>query len=342
MKKDSKHRVKKKQTERSRRNRLLLGFFLGFVLIAGILFGYYSLTFTQFFTSIQDPDSAIDSEENSSVLTNHGPISILFLGIDERPDDPGRADTIIVATLNPHTKDTHLISIPRDTLITLPQTDAQLDKVNATYTYGGMSEVIEAVEVLLDIPIHFYAKLNFDGFIDLVDVVGGVDVVADFPFTVSGSTGSQKEISIQKGPQHLNGEDALGYARMRKQDPRGDFGRQDRQREVIQSLMEQLLSFESLTKFNTILKTIQPNLSTNVNANQAFSIVKEYQPATGTIYESTIPGNADSLYIPVYEQEVYVWIPDEPSLEDLQQTLQKHLNLKRPDYAPVQAKPVHS
>src|SRR5699024_7421432 len=182
----------------------------------------------------------------------------------------------------------------------------------------------------------------FQGFIDLVDTVGGVDVEADFPFTVSGSDGSNGPVEIKKGRQHLNGEDALGYTRMRKQDPKGDFGRQDRQREVIQALLDKMISFQSLSKFNKILKVIEPNLSTNVSAEQAFSLANDYLPALETIHEETIPGSADSLYLPAYQQEVYIWVPDEEGMDILQTTLQSHLELKRPGHAPVQAEPLPS
>lgn len=309
------------------------------LLVIGVVFGYSLYQVDHFFDSVQDKEKTKQPEETTNVLDTKGPISILLLGIDERPDDPGRADTIIVGTLNPYTKDTHLVSIPRDTLITLPDTTDQLDKINATYMYGGMPEVIEAVEELLDIPIHFYAKLNFEGFVDLIDVVDGIDVVADFPFTVSGSPG-KKEVVIEEGPQHLNGEDALGYARMRKQDPRGDFGRQDRQREVIQSLMDELISLDSIPRFASILQAIQPNLSTNIQLQQALSIANQYQPASKTIHESTIPGQAESLFIEAYNQEVYVWNPNDDSLQELQETLQRHLMIKYPDYAPVTAEPL--
>src|SRR5699024_6631142 len=103
-----------------------------------------------------------------------------------------------------------------------------------------------------------------------------------------------------------------------------------------------LISFRSISKFSEILQVIQPNLSTNVNLDQAMALAGHYVPATETVHEMTIPGSADSLYIPVYEQEVYVWVPDEAALEEMQRTLQEHLNIKRPEYAPVQAEPIHS
>lgn len=308
--------------------------------IAGIVFGYYSHTLNQFFDSIQGDEQTetAEEEEITSMLTNKQPISVLLLGVDERPNDPGRSDTIIVGTFNPSEQTTHLLSIPRDTLITLPGTEDQLDKINATYTYGGISQVTQAVEELLEIPIHFYGQLNFQGFVDLVDAVNGITVDAPFDFTVTGYQSG--EIQIEEGVQHLNGEEALGYARMRKQDPRGDFGRQDRQREVIQNLLDKLISFSSLTRMNEILEAIQPNLRTNVTINQALSIAGNYASALDNVEETTIPGAADYLYIPAYNQEVYIWRPNEEGLQEIQSTLQRHLGLTHPYDPPVEPEPI--
>ena len=115
-------------------------------------------------------------------------------------------------------------------MITLPDSDRS-EKINALYTIYGISGTIDFVEEYLDIPISYYATLNFEGLVDLVDAVGGITVDSPLDFTVQDSEENSNAIEIEEGLQSVDGEHALGYARMRKQDPRGEWGRQERQRE---------------------------------------------------------------------------------------------------------------
>ncbi|WP_317951459.1 LCP family glycopolymer transferase, partial [Rossellomorea marisflavi] len=145
------------------------------------------------------------------------PFSVLLLGVDERAGDKGRSDTMIVVTVNPHEKTTKMLSIPRDTLVDIVGRGTR-DKINHAYAFGGVEMSMDTVEEFLDIPIDYYAKINMEGFKDIVNAVGGVTVNNDFTFSSGGYTFNEGQLS-------LNGEKALAYTRMRKQDPRGDFGR---------------------------------------------------------------------------------------------------------------------
>ena len=134
-------------------------------------------------------------------------------------------------------------------------------------------------------------------------------------------------IVIEEGIQELDGERALGYARMRKQDPRGDFGRQERQREVIEALADELISFRSLTNIAPILNAISPNLSTNMNPQQITAVASNYSGAAQSIESMEMTGVADYVYIPTYGQELYVWLPYEETLATIQETLREHMEL---------------
>ncbi|MDN6626100.1 MAG: LCP family protein [Pisciglobus halotolerans] len=248
------------------------------------------------------------------------------MGVDERPGDVGRADTIIVATINPDSNDVKLLSIPRDTLIELPKTGKQ-DKVNATYAYGGISYVIETVEEYLSVPINYYAKINFQGMVDLVDAVGGIEIDSPLDFTVQDSDEKSNAIVIRKGLQHLQGEKALGYARMRKQDPRGDWGRQERQRQVIEAIVDEAMSISSLTNFKSIFDAISPNLETNLSGREIWIVGTNYASAAKSITGLVLEGEEDRLYFPSYGQEVYVWKPYENKRVEASMELRKHLEI---------------
>ncbi|GAA3319168.1 hypothetical protein GCM10020331_024960 [Ectobacillus funiculus] len=154
-----------------------------------------------------------------------------MLGADERADEVGRSDTLLVITLNPRTKSMKMVSIPRDTYTEIVG-KGKSDKINHAYAFGGIDMSVNTVENFLNIPIDYYIEVNMAGFKDIVDAVGGVDVVNDLDFFHS------LVIIFAKGPIHLNGEEALVYSRMRKQDPRGDFGRQMRQRQIIKAVIQ--------------------------------------------------------------------------------------------------------
>jgi LCP family protein required for cell wall assembly len=305
--------------------------FLGF--LVGTALGYYRSRSAQFFDNVNQntPEALQDTTEQNRDLENLRPFSVLILGLDEE-DGVRRTDTIMVATINPDEESTKLISIPRDTLIEMPVTGQQ-EKINAVYarSRGDVTPLVTLVEEYLDIPISFYASLDFDGLVELVDAVGGIEVDSDRAFTVQDSEENMHAIEIQEGLQTLDGEHALGYARMRKQDPRGDWGRQERQREVIESLIDKLISLQSITNLGSILTAIESNLETNLNEEQILTIASNYTHAANNIDSLILTGEADYIYFPHYGQEVYVWKPFDETIEEIQEELRAHLELSEGD-----------
>lgn len=319
-------RSTKRKRKKRRTKHIMITLVLLILAILGAYLTYVIMSANHFFDSIQGEQI---TEEEKVILENKEPFSILLLGVDERPGDVGRADTIMVATVNPDTEDVKLVSIPRDTLIELPDS-GNPDKINATYAYDGISYTIETVEEYLNIPIHYYAQINFQGLVDLIDAVGGIEVNSPLEFTVQDSEEDLDAIHIEEGYQHLNGEEALGYARMRKQDPRGDWGRQERQREVIQAIIDETISISSLTNFNKIFNAIAPNLETNLSGRAIWILGTNYASAARDIESLTLEGEAQYVYFPSYGQEVYVWVPFEDTLAEIQSELQSHLQLESP------------
>lgn len=229
-------------------------------------------------------------------LSKGDPFSILLLGVDERPGDNGRSDTLILLTVNPDKEQVLVISIPRDTRIQLPVSESA-DKINHAYAYGGTSRAVESVERLLGVPIAYYMKTNMEGLKKIVDTVGGVDVKNLYEFTHLG-------VEFKKGSLHLSGEEALAYIRMRKDDPTSDFGRTARQREVLTSAVDQLLSFRTLGKFPKLLSQMSESVRTNLKLDDMLLMAREYRSSIKQVETLYLQGKGATI------KRIYYWIPD--------------------------------
>jgi LCP family protein required for cell wall assembly len=248
------------------------------------------------------------------------PISILMVGVDEREGDKGRTDSMLVITVNPEKKTTKILSIPRDTRTKLINNNNpsknRLDKINAAYAYGGIEESIDTVENFLNVPIDYYIKVNMEGFKDIVNAVGGIDVDNKYAFELDG-------VTLKTGPQHLNGTKALQYARMRKQDPRGDFGREERQREVISKIIDKGKSLSTLTKYDDILGALENNIQTNLTLTDIIGIQSKYKPAAETIDKLEIKGQGDTI------NRLWYFLVDDETRQSLSDQFREHLGLQQ-------------
>lgn len=218
--------------------------------------------------------------EQPVVFEEKDPFSVLMLGVDEREGDKGRSDTIIVLTVNPNTNSVKMLSIPRDTRTEIVGKGSE-DKINHAYAFGGVPMSMDTVEKFLNIPIDYYIQINMEGFQDIVDAVGGVTVQNDLDFT-------QNDFHFAKGKITLNGEQALSFSRMRYEDPRGDFGRQSRQRQIIQAVINEGMSLSSLTNFSDIFTALGKNIRTNLTFDQMVDIQKNYKDAGKKIEQMEI------------------------------------------------------
>lgn len=330
MMRSEKYIVKKKR-KRKKLYETILSLVLLLAIFLGAVTGYYSSKIMSFLDGISadNNDNDIETLENSKQLEDLEPFSALILGIDIEEGGASRSDTIIVATVNPKSKDIKMVSIPRDALVTLP--NGVEEKINAAHSVGGPLLAKEMIASYLDIPIQFYATMDFDGLIELVDAVGGVDVDSDLAFTQGNYRTPSEPVEITEGDQHLNGEEALAYARMRKKDPRGDFGRQDRQQEVMINILEKLSSFNTVTNLTSILDSIEPYLHTNATGSQMISVASNYSMTITNIEQLTLDGYAETKYFPHYGLDVYTWEPYEESLIEVQDELKTHLGLETSD-----------
>ncbi|WP_077619833.1 LytR family transcriptional regulator [Bacillus sinesaloumensis] len=241
------------------------------------------------------------------------PISILLMGVDERPGDKGRTDTLIVVSVNPRTNSMEMLSIPRDTRVELVGRGVQ-DKINHAYAFGGVDMTIDTVENFLDVPIDYYVKVNMEGLKQIVDALGGVQVNNTFAFSHDGA-------SFAEGPLTLSGEQALSYARMRYDDPRGDFGRQDRQKQVIQGIIDKGANLSSITKIDDILGALGTNVTTNVSFDEMKTIQANYKDARHKIEQYSINGVGQTL-------DRWYYIVSEEERQAVSARLKNHLEIQ--------------
>ncbi|MGM0218760.1 LCP family glycopolymer transferase [Enterococcus sp. AZ126] len=225
------------------------------------------------------------SEGHSERMSGSEPFSILLLGVDTGAlgrTEQGRSDTMIVATVNPSTKQSLLLSLPRDTYTEIVGHNTQ-DKINHAYAFGGAGMSMDTVEKLLDIPIDHYVTINMEGIMSLVDIVDGIEVNNPFEFNYQKTT-------FVKGKQQLDGKLALKYARMRYDDPNGDYGRQARQRQIITGIAHQMLSMKGVTNYKSILEVMSKQVKTDLSFQNIQTLVGDYRAAFETIKSDQMKG----------------------------------------------------
>ncbi|MFC6315605.1 LCP family protein [Lapidilactobacillus achengensis] len=259
------------------------------ILFAGASYGVHM--YIQAKTALDKTYSSVDTkkEKKASVtLAKRDPLGVLLLGTDTgdegRTEVNGNSDTMIVATVSQSTKKTTLTSIPRDTLAEMVGAASfNFRRINAANNIGGSKMALASVSSLLNVPLTYYVSINMSGLKQIVNAVGGVDVEVAFDFAYNGS-------SFKKGQMHLNGQQALDYARMRKDDPENDYGRQKRQRQVITAIVKSASSVGTIANFTKLLNAISTNMQTNFTTNQMIDIFKNYRVAAKTVSSDYIKG----------------------------------------------------
>ncbi|WP_235816552.1 polyisoprenyl-teichoic acid--peptidoglycan teichoic acid transferase TagU [Bacillus massilinigeriensis] len=274
---------------------------------------YKSLTDTV--ETMHQPIDRDKSEKRTEEVTleKKDPFSALLLGVDERQGDRGRSDSMIVLTVNPNNNSVKMVSIPRDTRTEIVGYGT-VDKINHAYAFGGIKMAIDTVENLLDIPIDYYMQINMKGFKDIVDSVGGITVSNNLDFTYD-------DVHFPKGDITLNGEKALKYTRMRYEDPNGDFGRQQRQRQIIQEVIREGASLSSLTNYDQIFKALGKNVKTNLTFNEMIDIQRNYKTAGNNISQLTIEGQGKII------NTIYYFLISDQEKQKIQKELKEQLEI---------------
>lgn len=197
----------------------ILGIAVTLIVIGG---GVAALALHNTTSKIHSMDSSLSKASDTKTSAGK-PVSYLLLGTDTGAlgrTEKGRTDTMMVMSVNPNTKTTTMVSLQRDTKITI---DGMTEKLNAAYALGDAKQAMTTVEQLLDIKLDGYLLVNMKGLEQLVDAVGGVTVKSPLTFSYEGYSFTENQDVT------MNGTEALAFSRMRYDDPRGDYGRQIRQ-----------------------------------------------------------------------------------------------------------------
>ena len=266
-------------------------------------------------------------EEEIEVETATQPISFLLLGADtgtaeEERTETGRSDTIIVCTVNPNTKTTTLLSIPRDSYAEIVgYSDVYdyygdyYDKMNHAYAFGGTEMSINTVQEFLNVAIDYYVEVNFDGLVDIVDAVGGIEITSPLTFDFYGPQFIEGETRI------LDGYEALQFSQMRKQDPEGDLGRQKRQQMVIKAILDKVLTMGTVVNYKNILATLEDNVQLNMSLDEILSIASGYRKSMENFQQFYVEG--EEMYI----DEIYYYYVDPEERLRLSNILRNELEL---------------
>jgi len=243
------------------------------------------------------------------VQTPQAPVTILLLGRDTRDAETerGRADTIMLLHINPAEGRASILSIPRDTLVDIPGYGE--DKINAAYAYGGEELMIKTVSSFLGAVINHYITIDFEGFVKLIDELGGVDVQIDRPI-LDPKTGAY----FAAGSHHFTGEQALAFTRSRSTEF-GDIGRIQRQQFVLKELVKQKLNLKYISDINQYFQILVDNVRTDIDIMTIASYAKSALAfGADNISSAIIPShpewienNTVSVLIPDTEEARAMW-----------------------------------
>ncbi len=270
------------------------------VILAALGYGGY------LYWKFEQGSFGVDQPVQAGHSASEKPITMLLLGTDNRPKHPSNlTDVIMVVTLNPKTESATVVSLPRDTYVEL--SGYKKTKINEFYarfkskekTSGILAEdeMKTMMGKYLDVDVDYVTVLDFQGFRDVVDELGGVDVNISENMCYTDSVDGT-DINLTKGPAQLNGDDALDYVRYRKSNcsPKtkasDDFDRNKRQNEVLHSLVGQMQSLGGVLKIGKVLDAVDDNMKTDIENAQIKNLIStywkiskeniEFKPVTGT------------------------------------------------------------
>ncbi|WP_077328803.1 LCP family glycopolymer transferase [Virgibacillus siamensis] len=294
-------RQEKNQTKRGKKKWLWIPLIVLFVLVIGgcaYAYSIYQNVKSTVDNELHKPVEGIDVGVSKKKVEDKEPINILLLGVDERKNDKGRSDTMIVMTLDPDQNQMQLLSIPRDTRTEIIGKGFE-DKINHAYAFGNSEMSVDTVENFLDIDLDYYVRMNMEGLAQLVDAVGGITVNNDQEFSQGGYT-------FGTGQIQLDGKAALAYSRMRKQDPKGDLGRNQRQRQIIEGIIDKGAGVNIVNQIDDIMSVLGDNMATNMNFEDMRSLAMNYRSARKNISTYQMAGNGtkiDGIYYMIMPEE---------------------------------------
>lgn len=292
--------------------------------------------YTDFSTKIKevgtvDVESTIQSAEESTPIepittANGGKVYTIYLsGIDTRGEmtAKSRSDVNIIATVNTDTHEILLVSTPRDYFVPLSISGGAPDKLTHAGIYG-IDVCMDTLGMLYDIDINYYFRINFGGFVKVIDALGGITVNSDYDFDSKNILGYH----FNKGENYLNGEQALIFARERYAFQEGDRQRGKNQMEVIRGVVKKALSPEILTSYSSILSSLDGCFGTNITYEEIAQILQQQLTNGGdwTIISYSVNGTGATEKPYSMSQKAYVMVPDYNTVDKAKSLMEKVRN----------------
>lgn len=292
--------------------------------------------YTDFSTKIKevgtvDVESTIQSAEESTPIepittANGGKVYTIYLsGIDTRGEmtAKSRSDVNIIATVNTDTHEILLVSTPRDYFVPLSISGGAPDKLTHAGIYG-IDVCMDTLGMLYDIDINYYFRINFGGFVKVIDALGGITVNSDYDFDSKNILGYH----FNKGENYVNGEQALIFARERYAFQEGDRQRGKNQMEVIRGVVKKALSPEILTSYSSILSSLDGCFGTNITYEEIAQILQQQLTNGGdwTIVSYSVNGTGATEKPYSMSQKAYVMVPDYDTVNKAKSLMEKVRN----------------
>ena len=277
--------------------------YIKYILILVVVFILSGMVGAFFANALVDNKPDYNEDDKKGMLVAKDKATVMIMGVDERADDVGRSDTLMIATLDPDKNQAALLSVPRDTRVKIK--GHGFDKINAAYAYGGRKLTQETIESLLNTHIDHYIKINVHGFTKIIDALGGIDIDVEKrmyyedPWDDDGGL----YIDLQPGMQHMDGKTAITYVRYR--DEEGDIGRIKRQQNFMKAVMDKLVSPTIIPKLPAIVSAVSDSVETDMSVSEILSFLGTLQDAKDNGLKSEmLPGK------PVYIEGISYWVPD--------------------------------
>ena len=292
--------------------------------------------YTDFSTKIKEVgtvevESTIQSAEESTPVepittANGGKVYTIYLsGIDTRGEmtAKSRSDVNIIATVNTDTHEILLVSTPRDYFVPLSISGGAPDKLTHAGIYG-IDVCMDTLGMLYDIDINYYFRINFGGFVKVIDALGGITVNSDYDFDSKNILGYH----FNKGENYVNGEQALIFARERYAFQEGDRQRGKNQMEVIRGVVKKALSPEILTSYSSILSSLDGCFGTNITYEEIAQILQQQLTNGGdwTIISYSVNGTGATEKPYSMSQKAYVMVPDYNTVDKAKSLMEKVRN----------------
>lgn len=285
---------RKKKVKKNKKNKnFFTGVFIVLIVCFVVVFGWIGYVSAYIYPMIfgEYSESSTPITEEQQAAFDNGEITVLMMGSDRREDwSTSRSDTLMIAFVDLNNNEVRLLSIPRDTYITIPTTNEKT-KINAAYAYGGVELTEQTLESNFGIDVDYYLDVDFQGFIDVIDALGGITINVPTDMYYSG-----EGINLKAGVQKLDGDEALQFVRYRS-DGQGDLGRIDRQQAFLVALKKEMFSAGTLLKIPDICTAVKANMDTNFSGTQLLQVMLDlkngfdletYQPDGVAQYQNGI------------------------------------------------------